>query len=251
MKLQQNQHVVPQVSRPQVGWSPLGQPRTMGQLSRQARPLKLLGILLLQALFMLPSAAAPAAEKALEATPNTGIGPHYPVPSSREADSDLTSQEGIEAIAEGRPLRLRAKVRGDRGEVVAGARIVLWQTDAWGKYDHPRADRSDAEGNPVALDPGFQYSGRTLSDESGGFEFLTIVPGAYEGRPAHLHLTIHAEGYRPVATEIHFVGDPAAEDDYITTAAQRALITKRLEQDPQRPDGLLVVHQIVLTPKAP
>jgi protocatechuate 3,4-dioxygenase, beta subunit len=66
------------------------------------------------------------------------------------------------------------------------------------------------------LDPNFGGCGRTLTDENGYYEFLTIRPGAYpwpnrgnDWRPMHIHVSVfgHSFGQRLI-TQLYFEGDP-------------------------------------------
>lgn len=160
------------------------------------------------------SAAVGAAD--LHPTPRTGEGPFFPPDGGVAADNDLTTAPGGKGKPQGEPLEIVGKVTNTRGEPLAGAVLVIWQTDVWGKYDHPREQRVDTAGKPLPLDPAFQYVGRAVTDAQGGYRFRTIVPGSYGRRPKHVHFKITHPGYRPLATEMQFAGDPDIAGDGVT-----------------------------------
>ena len=57
-----------------------------------------------------------------------------------------------------------------KGELISGAKVEIWQTDAKGRYKNP----SDL--NPVPADPNFQGYSTQLTDEQGRYHFKTIKP---------------------------------------------------------------------------
>ncbi|MEP6657715.1 MAG: protocatechuate 3,4-dioxygenase subunit beta [Betaproteobacteria bacterium] len=128
-------------------------------------------------------------------------------------DDDLTRQH------EGAPLGERMVVSGrvldENGRPVPGALIEMWQANAAGRYRHA-ADQHDAP-----LDPNFSGCGRLLTDDAGGYRFMTIKPGAYPWRnhsnawrPAHLHFAICGLGLaQRLVTQMYFPGDPLLSYD--------------------------------------
>lgn len=152
----------------------------------------------------------------LHPTPQTGEGPFFPPGGAAQADNDLITVEGAKGKPQGEPIEIVGTVTNTKGEPLSGAVVVIWQTDIWGKYNHPREDRTDAAGKPMPLDPAFQYVGRAIADARGAYRFRTIVPGSYGRRPKHVHFKITHPGYRPLATEMQFEGDPYIEGDGVT-----------------------------------
>ncbi|WP_217430471.1 protocatechuate 3,4-dioxygenase subunit beta [Parasulfitobacter algicola] len=93
---------------------------------------------------------------------------------------------------------------------IAGALIEIWQANAGGRYRHKK------DGYLAPLDPNFGGCGRTITDDQGRYEFLTVRPGAYpwpntvnDWRPMHIHFSVfgHAFGQRLI-TQMYFEGDP-------------------------------------------
>ena len=73
------------------------------------------------------------------------------------------------------------------------------------------------------LDPNFTGAGRTLTDEHGFYEFVTIRPGAYPWRnhenawrPAHIHFSLFGPAFATrLVTQMNFPGDPLFARDPI------------------------------------
>ena len=138
----------------------------------------------------------------LKATPQDVEGPYYPKPWSGDVDNDLTTYNG-KKYAGGIPMALSGVVRGDSGEILKNARVDIWQIDAEGEYRHP-----DFGGEAPAM-RGFQGYGRMQTNDSGLYQFKTIKPIGYGGRPPHVHFKVVADGYRSLTTEMYFAGDNA------------------------------------------
>ena len=77
-----------------------------------------------------------------------------------------------EAPAVGERIRIHGRVTDENSRPIAGALIEIWQANAGGRYRHVK----DTYFAP--LDPNFGGCGRTITDEDGYYEFLTIRPGA-------------------------------------------------------------------------
>jgi hydroxyquinol 1,2-dioxygenase len=124
--------------------------------------------------------------------------------------------------APGEPLFVDCTIRTIDGDIVRGARIDVWQSDADGFYDVQVAglDQSRARGT-------------FRSDEHGRFWFRSILPVAYpvptDGpvgamlvasgrhpwRPAHVHFMISADGCDTLVTHVFRAGDPYLNSDVV------------------------------------
>lgn len=135
-------------------------------------------------------------------------GPVYGHEDIGETDNDLTRQH------EGEPLGERIIVSGrvldDNGKPLRHTLIEVWQANAAGRYFH------DVDGHSAPLDPNFTGAGRMLTDENGGYKFVTIKPGAYPWRnhenawrPAHIHFSLFGHAFiTRLVTQMYFPGDP-------------------------------------------
>ena len=162
---------------------------------------------------------------AREATPAQTEGPYYPRTRPADTDADLT-RIGTGPRAQGQVLELEGLLIDTADKPVGNARVELWQTDHQGIYLHP--------GDPQVKkrDAAFQGYGETRTDASGAFRFTTIVPGAYEGRPKHLHIKVTPTKGRGVTTQIYFKGDAELARDGIARSLGPALEQLSLTPEP-------------------
>src|SRR5947208_11049200 len=82
-----------------------------------------------------------------------------------EISNDLTKDDPV-----GERITVTGRLLGSDGRPIAGQLVEIWQANAAGRYHH-RWDQW-----PAPLDPGFQGGGRTVTDDDGRYEFLTIKP---------------------------------------------------------------------------
>ena len=138
-------------------------------------------------------------------------GPFYPV-ENIPLESDLI----VSAGAQGDRLRLTGTVCNIHGQAVAGARVEIWQCDAAGIYHHPRDPR-------VKLaDPDFRGFGASITNAQGEYEFDTIMPVPYTGRPPHIHACIVVEQKRYLTTQIYLQDSGGHKDLKIAPQAVNA-----------------------------
>jgi len=147
----------------------------------------------------------------MESTVSEETGPRFGHGLIGKLDNDLIlnfSQDGTPAIGE--RIRVHGRVLDENARPVANTLVEIWQANAGGRYRHVK----DTYFAP--LDPNFGGCGRTMTDENGYYEFMTIRPGAYpwpngpnSWRPLHIHLSVfgHAFGQRLI-TQLYFQGDP-------------------------------------------
>lgn len=139
----------------------------------------------------------------------TGPGPAWA--ELNESDADLTTNAGTGEEALGARTIVRGRVVDDLGEPVPNTLIEIWQTNAAGRYVHWREVDF-----PAPLDPNFLGVGQCLTDEDGGYEFLTVYPGPYPWgnhsnawRPSHIHFSLQGPAIATrLVTQMYFPGDP-------------------------------------------
>ena len=118
-------------------------------------------------------------------------GPFYP-----RQQIPLTSSL-IQGDHMGDRLTVSGKLLRLDGSPVSDARIDIWQCDAQGVYQHPRAPQGNG------MDPGFRGFAAVKTDSQGDYFFDTIVPIPYFGRPPHIHLMIHVDGRKELTTQLY------------------------------------------------
>ena len=138
-----------------------------------------------------------AAEQ-LSKTPADYEGPFYPVTKQQDIDYDLVHVTGQTGVAKGDILNLSGVVVNTRGEAQENLTIEIWQTDPQGRYKHP------GDSTPGDRDPNFQYWGAATTGADGTFFFKTVVPGAYQPRPAHIHFKVLRDGKVILTSQIYF-----------------------------------------------
>ena len=143
----------------------------------------------------------------MESTPSEETGPTFGHGLLGELDNNLilNLSKGA-APALGERVLLHGRVLDENNRAVPNTLIEVWQANAGGRYRH----KKDTYFAP--LDPNFGGCGRTITDENGCYEFLTIRPGAYpwpnrgnDWRPMHIHISVfgHSFGQRLILSLIH------------------------------------------------
>jgi protocatechuate 3,4-dioxygenase beta subunit len=170
-------------------------------------------------------------------------GPVYGHNAISETDRDLTRQHSGEPLGE--RIIVRGRVLDDGGRPVPHALVEVWQANAAGRYRHIK------DNHPAPLDPNFTGAGRTVTDEDGNYEFVTVKPGAYPWqnhenawRPAHIHFSLLGPCFvTRLITQMYFPGDPLFAHDPILQSisderARQRLISK-FDLELTRPDWAL------------
>lgn len=148
------------------------------------------------------------------ATPFLTEGPYYPLDKPADRDNNLV--EGATGFASGQALAIDGLLLWEDGSPVEGAVVEIWQTDNQGIYLHPN-DR-----DLVLRDQNFQSYGESITDAAGRWDFLTIVPGVYEGRPRHIHLKVRIGGEEKLTSQFVFAGDPQLANDGVLRGLTQA-----------------------------
>ncbi len=127
------------------------------------------------------------------------------------SDNDLVlncAKQGQSAIGE--RIIVHGRVLDERGLGIPNVLIEVWQANAGGRYRHAM------DSYCAPLDPNFGGCGRTLSRNSGEYEFRTIKPGPYpwpngvnDWRPSHIHFSVFGHVFaQRLITQMYFEGDP-------------------------------------------
>jgi len=142
------------------------------------------------------------------ATPAQVEGPYYPRSKPAEKDWNLiqTAREKNE-IAGGIPLQLEGQIFDSNGLHLNNAEIEIWQSDYQGFYKHPKAP-----GNKK-FDSRFQGFGSVVTNLTGNYRFLTIVPVVEKKRPPHIHVKIFYRGQETLTTQLYLKDHPENNSD--------------------------------------
>ena len=177
---------------------------------------------------------------ALLRTPSQSRGPFYPTEIPLDHDNDLVQVAGRPGLARGEITNVVGRVLTETGRPVPGARVEIWQCNAYGRYHHPLDTRD------VPLDPNFQGYGQTVTGADGGYRFRTIKPVPYPGRTPHIHYAVSGSGFGPLVTQLYVEGEPGNERDFLLNAirdprARQSLIGP-FAPDPDSPRGELLAR---------
>jgi protocatechuate 3,4-dioxygenase beta subunit len=160
-------------------------------------------------------------------------GPYYTLDSMRRSD--------IREDRAGVPFRLTFMVKDDyHCTPIEGAVVDVWHSDANGLYsgvlneffDHQTlrvsGQQVDTRDRPSFL------RGHQVSDSEGKAEFMTIYPGWYSGRLAHIHVRALFPGAQQWSAFVTQLFLPAEFDSYVYSEApyrERGLNPMTLERD--------------------
>ena len=170
----------------------------------------------------LPAARAFAAE-ALPPTPAQTEGPFYPLNYPADSDNDLVHVTGHAEPAKGTVTRVAGRILDRSGRPMAGARVEIWQCDGNGCYHNVRDG-----GGERPRDDNFQGFGRTVTDQGGGYRFVTIRPVPYPGRTPHIHFAVAAPRQRRFITQMYVEGEPGNERDGVLLGVRDPAARARL-----------------------
>ena len=149
-------------------------------------------------------------------TPSQTVGPFFHNALLDEDRSELVSPDHPESI------RIEGAVYDGAGEPVSDALVEIWQANGAGRYNDPKDDRQD-----LPLDEGFSGFGRSGTDASGRFSFVTVKPGPVplpdgEMQAPHIMVSVFARGLlKRVVTRIYFpVEEGANADDPVLSSVE-------------------------------
>lgn len=152
-------------------------------------------------------------------TASTVTGPFYTPSPSLENGALIARGPEWER---GEWTLVRGRVMETEGRPIAGARVEVWQADDAGRYDS-----QDERQPPMNL------RGTFTSDDEGRYWFRTVKPcsypvpvdgpvgelltatGRHPMRPAHIHFTITAPGYKRLVTHVFVAGDAYLGSDAV------------------------------------
>jgi protocatechuate 3,4-dioxygenase beta subunit len=158
-------------------------------------------------------------------------------------DADLTRQHDGEPIGE--RIIVTGRLVDGAGRPIRNQLIEIWQANSCGRY----VQKNDQ--HPAPLDPNFTGFGRCLTDDDGGYRFVTIKPGAYPWRnhhnawrPAHIHFSLFGTAFtHRLITQMYFPGDPLFPLDpifnSITDPKARERLISEFDLDTTAPEWAL------------
>lgn len=151
----------------------------------------------------------PAASAKSTPTASDAEGPFYPV-----TEIPIRGDLLLEPKHLGEGLLFSGRVLDTNGTPIPSARVEIWQCDGRGVYLHPADD-------PEQFDAAFAGFGAAICAADGGFEFKTIVPVRYTGRPPHIHAKVFypETNEEALTTQIYLEGRRGPSDRKIDPKA--------------------------------
>jgi protocatechuate 3,4-dioxygenase beta subunit len=128
--------------------------------------------------------------------------------------------DGATGPAQGEVIEIAGRILNQSGDAVAGARIIVWQADSFGRYTHPN------DCSPAPADPCFLGCAEILADSNGAYRLRTVKPGLYgaspgQRRPPHIHFEVHG-AFERLVTQMYFPGEPLNASDRLLLSARRS-----------------------------
>jgi protocatechuate 3,4-dioxygenase beta subunit len=153
-------------------------------------------------------------------TPDQILGPYYPAGAETFTTGDLTCSPQGSGQALGEIIEITGKVRNLANSPIGGVRIVVWQANSFGRYDHPNDTASEAP-----LDPNFRGFGEVHSTDDGTYRLRTVKPGSYAAldgwtRAPHVHFEVHGR-FERLVTQMYFLGEPLNETDRFLLSSRK------------------------------
>ena len=133
------------------------------------------------------------------------IGPFYKRLAPNSAQLRAPNEPGL-------PVTVSGRVFDTRGDILAGAKIEIWQANHFGLYD---------------LD-GYRYRASLSAGPEGKYSFDSVMPGHYPARVCqHIHYLVTAPGHKPLITQLYFATDPVFEGDPDRNYSRDPLVMSR------------------------
>lgn len=182
--------------------------------------------------------AFPAAAASCGVTTQTTAGPFYVSNAPRVMKINRLNAPGM-------PMRIGGRVLGgpDGRRPLAGTTVEIWHCDDLGRYHPP-------EHGDMSAYPPEAINLRSLmqTDRSGGFAFLSIVPGHYGARRRHIHWKFTARDHRPLTTQSYWANEKGSARERFDPVDPHTEACRWVLFEPG-PDGIITGRfDVVLAP---
>ncbi len=139
------------------------------------------------------------------ATPPNDFGPFYKKHSPQGRELRMAGDPGL-------PLTVTGRVLDTRGEALEDAKVEVWHTDHFGKYDIE----------------GYRFRAQIPLEGKGAYSFASVMPGHYPARVCqHVHYLVSAPGHKTLVTQLYFATDPVFEGDPDKNFTRDPLLSSR------------------------
>lgn len=129
-------------------------------------------------------------------TPADQEGPFYPTDPIPVRDNLILS----DSIPVNETMQLSGRVLNQQGQPLTNAKVEIWQCDGAGVYDHPLQRGRDK------YDRNFGGFAAQTTNEQGYYQFTTLYPVPYTGRPPHIHVKLFHDNKELLTTQLYLEG---------------------------------------------
>jgi len=177
-------------------------------------------------------------------------GEGYPGRDAIVSSNKLPLPAGKSIYSPGQLVYISGRVLDMKCVPVSDAIVEIWQADPDGHYVRSTlAER-------LSPAPVFTGSGRATTDNLGRFNFVTVFPGAVQGRAPYIHFRIVHKDFPALDTEMFFADDTRNMGDPVYSSlapSQRTMLTAKVwQRDVNNPEkGLGASWDISLNGKNP
>jgi protocatechuate 3,4-dioxygenase beta subunit len=145
----------------------------------------------------------PAAAQQCRGTPRDQLGPFYSRGAPEQTELCTSGSGGKDLLV------VSGRIQGADCKPLPGALVEVWHADANGDYSGFTRGKKD---DPACL---LRASVKTGAD--GGYQFSTIVPSEYPGRPRHIHYRVSHPAHATLVTQLYFARERGVADELIVS----------------------------------
>lgn len=164
---------------------------------------------------------------------------HYPGRNGVVSSNNLVLPTGKSVAPSGQVVLLSGRLLDKNCVPISDAVVEIWQRDPEGRYI---TSSLNERSNPY---PHFTGSGRSVTDNTGHFSFVTLYPGAFEAAPA-INVRISHSNFATVTTKIYFANDRRNPQDKLLGTLkpeQQQMLMGKVEQND---NGEISVQQDII-----
>ena len=136
-------------------------------------------------------------------TPRDALGPFYTKNAPEQTELCASGSGGKERLV------VSGRVLGVECKPLAGALVEVWHADANGDYTHFVRGKKD--------DPACLLRASIRTDAEGRYQFTTVIPAEYPGRPRHIHYRVSHAAHATLVTQLYFEKERGAVDGLAVT----------------------------------
>jgi len=191
-------------------------------------------------------------------TEATVLGPFFV-----EGAPEYQNGDDIANGAHGQPCFVKGTVKDPKGQPIANAELLVWQSDDEGMYDvqRPGLDHHQARGVLRSQADGSFHFKSILAEpypipHDGPVGMMLEALGRHPWRPAHLHFMIRSPGYETLITHIFREGGRYLDSDAVFGVRSSLIADWKKHPPGNAPDGskmdsdfYTVEYDFVLNPK--